>query len=91
MSINKNFIVEPDGLSNEQQKVIDELIEYFKGQSTSNLELLTTAIYAYNHLENKSQENIIRGVQKIKSSKYSREQILSVLEEFQYYDKEISC
>ena len=91
MSINKNFIVEPDGLSNEQQKVIDELIEYFKGQSTSNLELLTTAIYAYNHLENKSQENIIRGVQKIKGSKYSKEQILSALDEFQYFDKGISC
>ncbi len=90
MSINEeNFTVEPDGLSDIQREVIDQLIIYFQGQSPSDLELLTTAIYAYDHLEDKSKDNIISGVQKIKGPKYSREQILDSLENFSYFNKPI--
>lgn len=92
MSINEtHFTVKHDGLSSEQQKTVDELIKNFKGQSPSELELLTTAIYAYDHLEDKSKENIIKGVQKIKGSKYSKEQIQLSLEKFSYFNKPILC
>lgn len=92
MSINEeNFTVGPDGLSNEQRKTIDELIEYFRGWSPSELELLTTAIYAYNHLEDKSKTSIINGVQKIKGLKYSKEQIQHSLKELAYFNKPILC
>lgn len=91
MSIDeKNFAVEPDGLSAAQLVQIDALIEYFKGQSPSELELLTTAIYAYDHLEDKSKESIISGVQKIKGSKYSNEHIQCSLENFEYFEKPLS-
>ncbi len=90
MSLNeKNFIVEPHGLSDEQQKTIAELIEHFKGQSPSELELLTTAIYTYNHSQDKTKESIISGVRKIKGSKYSRPQIQDSLEKFSYFNKPI--
>ena len=91
MSIDEeSFIVEPKGLSAEQLSQIDELIERFKGQSPSELELLTTAIYAYDHLDNKSKESIISGVQKIKGSKYSVEHIQRSLKNLEYFGKLIS-
>ncbi len=87
MSIDeKNFFVKPNGLSTEQLKEIDVLIEHFQGQSPSELELLTTAIYAYDHLENKSKESIINGVQKIKGLKYSKEQIQHSLDDLEYFN-----
>jgi hypothetical protein len=55
----------------------------------SELELLTTAMYAYDHLEDKSKANIISGVQKIKGSKYSRELIQRSLENFAYFNQPI--
>lgn len=91
MSIDeKNFIVKPDGLSAEQLKEIDALIKHFQGQSPSELELLTTAVYAYDHLKNKSKESIISGVQKIKGSKYSKEHIQRSLGHFEYFNKPLS-
>ncbi len=91
MSVNEeNFNVSPEGLSSEQKSTIDDLIKHFCGQSPSELELLTTAIYAYNHLEDKLKENVIGGVQKIKGSKYSKEQILRSLEHFAYFEKSIT-
>lgn len=92
MEINeKGFEVHSDGLSSKQQEEIDELLKRFQGQSPSELELLTTAIYAYNHLEDKSKENIIGGVKKIKGSKYSREQIEEALKELAYFEKNITA
>ncbi len=68
MSIDEeNFSVVPDGLSIQQCKTIDELLEYFREWSPSELELLTTAIYAYNHLEDKSEKSVINGVKKSKA------------------------
>lgn len=91
MGINeKDYEVNSDGLSSKQQEEIDKLLERFQGQSPSDLELLTTAIYAYNHLEDKSKKDIIGGVQKIKGSKYSIEQIEEALKELAYFEKHIS-
>lgn len=90
MSVNnEEFQVMPSELSCEQQELIDELIEKFNGSSPSELELLTTAIYAYNHLEDKSGESVVKGVQKIKGEKYSREQIQSTMRELPYFGKSL--
>lgn len=91
MGINEDIEVNSDGLSNEQKEEIDKLLNRFKGQSPSYLELLTTAIYAYNHLEDRSKEIIIGGVKKIKGSKYSREQIEDALEDLVYFEKHITA
>lgn len=91
MSIDEeNFSVEPYKLSSEQIAEIDNLIKRFEGETPSELELLTTAIYAYDHLENKAAESIINGVKKIKGSKYSEEHILDSLENFNYFHKVLS-
>lgn len=60
----KNFSVKPNGLSDQQISEIDNIIRHFKGNSASELELLTTAIYAYDHLDDKSLDSVIKGVQK---------------------------
>ncbi|MDR1206678.1 MAG: hypothetical protein LBL26_14555 [Peptococcaceae bacterium] len=92
MSINeKNFTIEPEKLTKKQLDQIDALIEHFKGRSPSELELLTTAIYAYKHLENKSRESVINGVQKIKGLKYPMEQIQRSLIDFEYFNLEFSA
>lgn len=91
MSIDeKNFAVEPEGLSEQALRKIDEVIAHFKGKSASELELLTTAIYAYNHLENKSKDCVIEGVRKIKGLKYSEELIQDSLKNFRYFEKPFS-
>jgi uncharacterized protein YwgA len=92
MSINDaDFIVKSDSLSDSQEDVIDDLIRHFYGQTPSELELLTTAVYAYNHLDDKSPDNIIKGVQKIKGLKYSREQIQHAIKDFSYLNKKMPC
>lgn len=84
---NECFDVRPYGLSSEQKRAIDQLIKRFQGQSASQLELLTTAIYVYDHLEDRSEANIIRGVQKIKGSKYSKEQIEGAFKDFAFFGR----
>ncbi len=86
----RNFTIKSNGLSEEQLQEINALIEHFRGQSPSELELLTTAIYAYDHLENKSKESVISGVQKIKGEKYSKEHIEHSLENFEYFNRPLS-
>ena len=91
MSIDENnFSVLPNGLSGKQINEIDNVIEHFKGNSASELELLTTAIYAYDHLDDKSMESVIKGVQKIKGSKYAEGHIRSSLENFTYFNREFT-
>lgn len=46
--------------------------------------------YAYDHLENRSTESVISGVQKIKGSKYSEEHIRRSLENLNYFNKPLS-
>ncbi len=88
MGINeRDFVVLPDALSEEQRETVDQLIRHFSHESPSDLELLTTAMYAYDHLEDKSRESVIAGVQKIKGAKYSVEQIQCALENFDYFSK----
>lgn len=78
-----------NGLSHGQIDTINDLIHHFKGYSASDLELLTTAIYAFNHLKDKSKSSVIAGVQKLKGSKYSVKQIEESLKHFPYFNKYI--
>lgn len=86
MSINEEFDVSSENLSVEQENEINTLIDHFKEMSPSDLELLTTAIYAYNNLEDKTEESIINGVKKIKGSKYTTNQITNSLSNFAYFN-----
>ena len=83
------YVVEPEELSSGELALVDEVIRRFQGRSASELELLTTAIYVYDHLVDRSKSEIIAGVQKIKGTKYSEEEIEAALDEFPYFGKHI--
>ena len=89
MSINEEYFkVEPIGLSTEQLKKIDDIIIHYMGRDASELELLTTAIYAYDLLEDKSIESVMGGVRKIKGRKYSDPEIKNSFMEFDYLGRQ---
>ncbi|MCK9217199.1 MAG: hypothetical protein M0P77_04675 [Firmicutes bacterium] len=91
MSINDEvFYIESNNLTDKQKETICGLIYHFKDRTPAELELLTTALYAYNHLQNKTEDSIISGVQKIKGSKYSINQIRESLKEFSYFNKTLT-
>ena len=89
MRVNDGFDVSPAGLLPSQISGIDEIIARFKGWSPSELELLTTAIYAYNNLADKSENSVIQGVLKIKGEKYTPAQIKNALHLFPYFNKPV--
>lgn len=91
MTVGEGFEILPDCLSDEQKKGIDEVIERFREKKGPELELLTTAIYAYNHLDDKSRESVIAGVVKLKGEKYRRDEIERALEEFAYFEKDFAA
>ena len=90
MKINGNDTVLPKGLSSEDIAAIDDVIKTFIHKSPSDLELLSTAIYAHKYLENKSKESVVEGVLKIKGKKYTREEIHRSFENFNYFNKTFS-
>ena len=86
--INKNdemTTIEPEDNLIAYIGTITDVIEHFKGKSPSELELLSTAIYAYNHLESKARESVVNGVLKIKGNKYKQDDINDSLNEFAYF------
>ena len=86
MSINdEEFDVEPEGLDCMKVEAIDEVIVRFKKYNPAKLELLTTAMYAFEHLQDKSRGSVIEGVKKIKGSKYQDSQIKEALDDFEYF------
>jgi len=86
MAIKDGYIVEPL-LSQEQTNTVNEVINRFIKYSPSELELLTTAIYVYDNIGNKSIKNIIEGVKKIKGQKYSETQINNIIDDFSFFNK----
>lgn len=88
MKVNEKCDIESE-LSTEQEDIVLELIERFKDRTPSELELLTTAIYAYENLEDKSKLSVINGVKKIKGNKYSEEQIKMAFDDFEYFNIKI--
>ena len=90
LSVDNEKFLENNNMTEEHRTQIDEIIDRFKDYSPSDLELLTTAIYAYDHLENKSMESVIAGVKKIKGAKYSDSKIRGELENLRYFEKEFA-
>ena len=76
-------------LPSNQLVTIQSVIERYKEQTPSDLELLTTAIYAYEHTNGKAKAEIIRNVKKIKGEKYNDQEIQWALDEFSYFDIKI--
>jgi len=89
LKINSEVEVSPSTLSTKQIEEVKSLIQHFADMSPSDLELLTTAIYAYNHLEDKSENSVKNGVVKIKGSKYSPNEIINIFNHFSYFKKAI--
>ena len=86
MSVLPEYAVESD-LPNENREMLKDVVRHFCDRSPCQLELLTTALYAYYHLKDKSRESVINGVKKIKGAKYTEQQIEAMIEEeFGYFD-----
>ena len=86
MSISNEYKnVESKSLAPEQIQTIQEVISRYKDKTPSDLELLTTAIYAYDHTGAKTRDAVIENVKKIKGRKYNDNEIAGALGEFSYF------
>ena len=72
-------------LSEDSLRLAHEVITRYKDCSASDLELLTTAIYAYKYTGAKTQEDVAEKVKIIKGEKYNDREIQWALEEFSYF------
>ncbi len=61
-------------------KGAEEVINTFGKNSPSELELITTTLFAQRHIENKEDQSIIRAVLKIKGKKFSEEKVEAALQ-----------
>ena len=77
--------IESDSLTKDQISMVKEVIQRYCKESASDLELLTTAIYAYEHTGAKTRSNVAENVKKIKGTKYSDKEISWALDEFPYF------
>lgn len=73
---------EKDVLSAETEKIVEE----FARDTPSELELLATTLYVAKSKRANGRDFIIKGVKKIKGSKYSEEKILKAMERLQKFD-----
>ncbi len=92
ISINKDMDepIETD-LSATELNTIQEVIERYSHRGPSDLELLTTAIYAYEHINSKTPDEVTASVKKIKGEKYNDKEIKWALSEFPYYGIDLSA
>jgi uncharacterized protein YwgA len=88
MSIGDGMEIVSD-LPKNQRAVADEVISRYGEYTPSELELLTTTMYVYNYLDNRSADGIVQGVRKIKGTKYSDEEIKKAMVELAYFGKTI--
>lgn len=72
-------------LSEDSLRLVQEVIMRYKEKNAFELELLTTAIYAYEHTNAKTQEEVTEKVKAIKGTKYSDQEIQWALSEFSYF------
>lgn len=59
---------------------IERVIDIFGKKTALQLELITTALFAERHIENKDDNGIINAVKKIKGSKFSEEKISNAIQ-----------
>lgn len=74
-----------ENLTEDQTDMIKEVIQRYKDSTASYLELLTTAIYAYDHTGAKTRADVACNVKKIKGEKYNDTEIGWALNEFSYF------
>ena len=72
-------------LPDDAIQLMREVITRYKTKTPSDLELLTTAIYAYKHTDAKTQKDVSEKVKMIKGEKYSDQEIQWALGEFPYF------
>jgi len=68
-------------LTDDEQKKIECVFSAFAHKAPDDLELLTTAHFAFQNIQDKSTSSIISGVKKIKGTKYSDDKIKQALSE----------
>lgn len=86
MNISEENLASLDtSLPKESLQLAEEVIMHYKTQTPSDLELLTTAIYAYQHTNAKTQEDVIEKVKAIKGEKYNDQEIQWAISEFPYF------
>ena len=88
MSIEQNYEVEPS-LTKDELTIIESVISRYKEKTPSDLELLTTTIYAKKYTDAKSKDDIINNVKIIKGNKYPDTEIEWAIKEFPYFGIEI--
>lgn len=81
--------IQSNGLTRKQTEIIKGVIQRYKDFSASDLELLTTAIYAYDYIGAKTNADVSENVKKIKGQKYDDQQISWALSEFPYFGIEM--
>lgn len=81
--------IESEDLTGVQIATIEEVIGRYKDKTPSDLELLTTAIYAYDHIGAKTRDVVVENVKKIKGTKYNDDEIKWALSEFPYFGIEL--
>lgn len=69
----------------DQRRTIENVITRYRDRGPSDLELLTTAIYAYEHTGARTRSQVRSNVKKIKGEKYSDAEITWALNEFSYF------
>lgn len=78
--------IEDENLTRIQMEIINDVIEHFKSRSASELELLTTAIYAYDRIGAHSRHGVYENVKRIKGEKYTDAEISWAINEFPYFE-----
>ncbi len=76
-------------LPDNQVTIAKEVIKRYKDYTPAELELLTTAIYAYEHTNATTRTQVIDNIKKIKGEKFSNEEITKALSEFPYFGIEV--
>jgi uncharacterized protein YwgA len=90
LRVNSRYAV-VSALNPEEERTVDTVLRRYKSYKPARLELLTTAIYAYEHLPKKSRADVMAGVKKIKGEKYSDAEIEGAMREFAYFGIELSA
>ncbi len=89
MIINPRYPVSSTGLMEEQVQTIKDVIQHYRNASASFLELLTTALYAYDYTGARTRTSVRENVKKIKGEKYNDAEISWAINEFPFFGIQI--
>ena len=77
--------ISSEDLTCDQIHIIEDVITRYKEKTASDLELLTTAIYAFDFAGATTRSGVIDNVKRIKGNKYNDQEIEWALNEFSYF------